>query len=214
MNKTYSLIAGLLAIAITIALAEATPTWAVQQDRNHMPVPACFVEDTVYYMVLDLQGREFSLWYGPWELFSCGFTVAGDTTSPAEFAERWLSPDRAPWQEVKQRGVWSGRPAVSDTVINVVSEVSKVDPELIKRVYPDRFLLELTGGFRLRVLTPDGASQKRRFAETWDSFTTRIKSFGRLRELTLVVTPNDAQSLYYALEPGTPVVLGAGKTEQ
>ena len=103
---------------------------------------------------------------------------------------------------------------MSDTVIRVVSEVSKVDPELIKRVYPNRFRLDLTGGFRLSVLTPEGEKQERGWAEAWNSHASRITSFGRLQELTMVVSPADAQSLYYALEPGTPVVLGVAETEQ
>jgi hypothetical protein len=175
-------------------------------------VPVCFVEDTLYYMVMELENQEFSLWYGPWELFTCSFSLIGDTAAPSGFIERWRSPDRAPWQAVKRRGVWSGKPAVSDTVIRVVSEVSKVDPELIKRVYPNRFRLDLTGGFRLLVLTPEGETQERGWAEIWDSYASQITSFGRTQELTVVVSPADAQSLYYALEPGTPVVVDRAET--
>ena len=190
-------------------LAQVSPALSAPQSQSGSSVPACFIEDTVYYMVLDVERHEFALWYGSWELYSCGFTLAGDTTETVDFAERWRSPDRPMWQKVERRGVWSGRPAVSDTVIAVVSEVSKVDPNLIKRVYPDRFLLEITGGFRILILTPEGANQKRKFDERWSAIKHWLVSFGSFEELTIVVSADDAQSLYYALEPGTPVLLGA-----
>lgn len=192
---------------IGIGLVVMIPAPAARAADGSAPVPSCFVDDTLYYMVLDVQNHEFHLWYGPWELFTCAFSLTDSSAQPG-FVGRWMSPDRTPWQVVKTRGIWSGKPAVSDTVIRVVSEVSKVDPELIKRVYPDRFQLDLSGGFRLLVLTPGGASQERGWAEIWNSYARRIASLGRLRELTVVVSPADAQSLYYALEPGTPVVLG------
>lgn len=193
-------------VALVVMVAVAAPSESARATDGDVGAPACFVDDTLYYMVLNLEGREFSLWYGPWELLTCSFTVADSGTSAA-FASDWRSPDRPPWQVVKRRGVWSGKPAVSDTVIRVVSEVSKVDPDLIKRVSPDRFCLDLTGGYRLLVLTPDGAKEKRGWAEMWNSFAKRVTSFGRYRELTVIVSPADAQSLYYAMEPGTPVFL-------
>jgi len=176
-------------------------------------VPECFVEDTLYYMVMNLDDHEFSLWYGPWELLTCTFTSI-DTSAQEAFAERWRSPDRSAWQVVKRRGVWSGTPAVSDTVIRVVSEVSKVDPELIKRIAPDRFRIDLSSDFHLLVLTPEGQEQERGWGEIWNSYAKRISALGRYREVTLVVSSADAQSLYYALEPGTPVLLSSSGAER
>jgi hypothetical protein len=196
--------------AIAVALVLFLAGSAVRAEQSDGLVPVCFVDDTVYYVLMDIEHEEFSLWYGAWELFTCAFTITDSPDGGAGFAGRWSGPGRSPWQAVKQRDVWSGRPAVSDTVIDVVSRVAKVDPELIKRVYPDRFHLSLTGNFQLIITTPDGAEQERSLAETWNTIAGKITSFGRVRELTMIVTQADAQSLYYALEPGTPVILAGG----
>ena len=196
--------------AVAAVLVPAEPAHAAASDAT---VPVCFVDDTLYYMILNLGDREFSLWYGPWELFTCAVTIK-DSSAQESFASQWTAPDRPAWQVVKRRGVWSGKPAVSDTVIRVVSEVSKVDPDLIKRISPDRFRLDLTGGFHLLVLTPDGENEERRWGETWNAFANRVTSLGRYHELTVIVSPADAQSLYYAMEPGTPVLLAHSADDQ
>jgi hypothetical protein len=189
------------------AVVVLTPKAKAGRTVESAQVPACFITDTVYHAVISLSLGECRLWYGDWSLAACLIEFPQERSELQAFAEQWRSPGKAPWQSVKRRGVWSGRPAVSDTVIEVVSEVAKADPELIKRVYPDRFQVDLTGGFRLLVTTPAGAEQKKSLAETWNDFSSRIRAFGRLQTLEIVVSPDDAQTLYYALEPGTPIVL-------
>jgi hypothetical protein len=195
-------------LILGVAITGTAPDSFARQDRDSSIVPQRFIEDTIYHMVIDLEENEFALWYGAWALVSCRFTLASDTSARSGFVERWRSPGSPTWRKVERRGVWSGRPAVSDTVISVVSEVSNADPDLIKRVYPDRFRVDLTGGFRFLVLTPDGTTQERGFAESLSDHAGRLLSFGRMESLTLVVSPDDAQTLYYALEPGTPIILG------
>jgi hypothetical protein len=207
MSKPAQMLFGILVMSGVFA-GSTTETFA-RQDRGFVSVPACFIEDTVYHMVLDLEHKELRAWYGAWALVSCSFTSRSDADELSGFFEQWRISGRTPWQTVKRRGIWSGQSAVSDTVIAVVSRVAKADPELIKRVSPDRFRVDLTGGFSLLVQTPKGASQKKGLAETWNDITSRVRAFGRLQSLTLVVSPEDAQTLYYALEPGTPVLLSA-----
>ena len=90
----------------TIGFVVLIPVSPAHSAEGNAAVPVCFVEDTLYYMVMDLESHAFSLWYGPWELFTCSFSLTGDTTAPSGFIERWISPDRTPWQAVKRRGVW------------------------------------------------------------------------------------------------------------
>lgn len=212
MSKPAQMILGILVMSGVFA-GSTTETLA-RQDRGAALVPACFITDTVYHMVLDLEHGEFCAWYGAWALVSCSFTMERDADALSGFVQRWQTPGRTPWQMVKRRGIWSGKPAVSDTVIEVVSRVAKADPDLIKRVSPDRFRVDLTGGFSLHIQTPEGKTQSRGLAETWNDLTSRVRAFGRLQSLTLVVSPEDAQTLYYALEPGTPVLLTVAGPER
>ncbi len=104
MYKSTSIAFGL--IVLGAVMAQVTPAFSAPKVQSNSSAPACFIEDTVYYMVLDLKKNEFTLWYGGWELYSCPFVLAGDTTATVGFARRWLSPDRPQWQEVERRGVW------------------------------------------------------------------------------------------------------------
>jgi len=169
--------------------------------------PRCFLQDTIYHVVIDLPAQAIHLQYGSYRLVSCRFEAPGDSSDLADFAHRWRSRSRTAWQSVRTRGVWAGNDAVSDTVVEIVSEIAKVDPDHIRRVLPDRFRVDITGGFQLLGLTAEGAEQKRTFAEAWGDLTSQILSLGKLDVLRIRVSREDAQTLYYALEPGTPVVL-------
>lgn len=171
------------------------------------PVPTCFLQDTVYHIVIDLPEQMINLHYGAFPLVSCSFDVQGDSEDIADFAQRWRKQKRTLWQNVRGRAVWAGEDAVSDTVVNVVSEIAKVDPERIRRVMPDRFRVDITGGFQILSITPEGEKGRWSFAEAWGDLTSRILSMGSLSVLRIMVSREDAQTLYYALEPGTPIIV-------
>lgn len=171
-------------------------------------VPACFADDTVYHAILDFDRNSIHLWYGAIPLLTCPLAVPPDSGDAESFANRWRDR-RTPWQSVTERTVLRGRPAVSDTVVEVVSRVVKVDPDLIRRIQPDRFAVDLTGGFRLIIHVSDSVSESRSFGEVLASIGRWVFSFGRSSTLTLTVSPENAQTLYYALEPGAPVLLNA-----
>ena len=67
----------------------------------------------------------------------------------------------------------------------------------------------LTSPSKCPATTLMGSSEGKGIAETWNDYTSRMRSFGRLESLTIKVSHEDAQTLYYALEPGTPVLLHA-----
>ncbi|MBD3297709.1 MAG: hypothetical protein GF341_03560 [candidate division Zixibacteria bacterium] len=171
------------------------------------PAPTCFLQDTVYHIVIDLSEQMINLHYGAFPLVSCSFEVQSDTDDIADFGKRWREQKRTLWQNVRGRAVWAGEDAVSDTVVNVVSEIVKVDPERIRRVMPDRFRVDITGGFQILSITPEGEEGRWSFAEAWGDLTSRILAMGRLSVLRIKVTRADAQTLYYALEPGTPIIV-------
>ena len=178
-----------------------------QKGQNGTPIPGCFVTDTVYHAIVDLKGDLVEIAYGSLPLVAVHFTPLEDPDEINGFAEKWNNKTKSSWQTATTRHVWAGRPQISDTVIRIVSEVASVDPIRIQRLLPDRFDLELTGGFRLRIMTPAGNSAPKEFGEKWQAFKSRWNPFSRVTILELLVAPDDAQTLYYALEPGTPILV-------
>jgi hypothetical protein len=186
-----------------------TPTRASAQqpiDSVLMATLQRFKGDTIYHVRVDTRDSTFRIHLGEVPLLKCKFTVLdeGDVSS---YRSAWSEKRATGWQSVTKRKVWSGRPAVSDTVVGVVAKVSKVDPELISRVMPRRFVVDLTDDFIIRVMTVEGAGEERSFEEKMGQFQQNWIPFMRQPHLDVVVTEKDAQTLYYALEPGTPIIL-------
>ena len=201
-----TLVAGLLCLLLL------GPVYAQKGPNNGTPIPGCFVSDTVYHAVVDLKGNRVEIAYGALPLVSVPITPIEDSDWISGFREKWESRTKSSWQTATTRHVWAGRPQISDTVIRIVSEVASVDPIRIQRLLPDRFDVELTGGFRIRIMTPSGNSAPQEFGEKWHEFKSRWNPFSRVTILEVLAAPDDAQTLYYALEPGTPVVVASAST--
>ena len=180
-----------------------------QAEQNATAIPGCFVSDTIYHSVVNLKGNQIEIAYGSMPLVAAHFTPRNGPEDAADFARKWNRQTKSSWQTATTRHVWTGHPQISDTVIRIVSEVASVDPVRIQRLLPERFDVELTGRFRLRIMTPAGDSAKLNFSEKWHKFKSRWNPFGRTTILEILVSPDDAQMLYYGLEPGTPIVVAA-----
>lgn len=196
-----SALACCLCMVLTGIAAAQQPT-----DSVMMATLQRFKADTIYHVRVDTRDSSFKVYLGQVPLLKCRFTLI-DEGDVSDYRTAWKEKRSTGWQSVTQRKVWSGRPAVSDTVVGVVAKVSKVDPELISRVMPRRFVVDLTNEFVIRVMTVEGAGEERSFEEKMGQFTQNWIPFMRQPHLDVVVTEKDAQTLYYALEPGTPVVL-------
>jgi len=195
------------ALAVAIWLASPTGAWAQEPiDSVLMATLQRFKGDTIYHVRVDTRDSTFRIHLGEVPLLKCRFTVL-DESDVRSYSDAWSEKRVTGWQSVTKRKVWSGRPAVSDTVVGVVAKVSKVDPELISRVMPRRFVVDLTDDFIIRVMTVEGAGEERSFEEKMGQFQQNWIPFMRQPHLDVVVTEKDAQTLYYALEPGTPIVL-------
>ena len=201
-----SLSALVCALAITTFLVPQTASAQEPVDTVLMATLQRFKADTIYHVRLDVTDSTFKVYLGQVPLLRCRFSIV-DQDDMESYRAVWREKRRTGWQNVLNRKVWSGRPAVSDTVVEVVARVSKVNPDLISRVMPRRFIVDLTDEFVIRVMTVEGAGEERSFAEKMKSFTQNWIPFMRQPHLDVVVSEKDAQTLYYALEPGTPIVL-------
>ncbi|HUU44793.1 MAG TPA: hypothetical protein VM118_03585 [Acidobacteriota bacterium] len=169
-------------------------------------IPQRFIRDTIYHAVVDLKDATIGIAYGPYPLVDCSWQAA-DSAGVTRFATAWQDEDKE-WRLVTARRLWSGMPAVPRREVGVVAEITHADPSLIQRMLPDRFTIALSDGFCLQVVTPRGSVRKPTFRERlsgWLSSLNPLTAAGT--SLRVIVSPEDAQTLYYALEPGTPVMI-------
>ncbi len=206
-RRPYRGWSGRLALGFALAILATTGARAQSPtDSVMMATLQRFKADTIYHVRINPRDSTIRIHLGQFPMLKCRFTVL-DEDDVHDYREAWREKRDRGWQSVTARKVWSGRPAVSDTVVEVVARVSKVNPDLISRVMPRRFVVDLTDEFVIRVMTIEGAGEERSFGEKWKAFQQNWIPFMRQPHLDLVVTEKDAQTLYYALEPGTPVIL-------
>lgn len=159
---------------------------------------AGLIRDTIYHVVVQSADSTVTVFYGAWSLVTCRWTRI-DADQPSGGIQQL--------HRVTGRRVWSGERAVPKRVVRVVSEASSAKPEDIARVRPDRFEITLDGGLALWIMTDRGATQTPVLAERLRRWITRFNPFSDSRAMAMAVSPDDAQTLYYALEPGTPVMI-------
>ncbi len=198
----------IVALLSTATHAGTTPS-AGSKDQNGVRIPACFATDTIYFALLNISQDNIEISYGTLPLVTVKFMPLDDPGDMSDFARDWREKTPLQWQTTLGHRVWAGHAQISDTVIRIVSEVASVDPVQIQRLLPERFDIELTGGFRLRVMTEAGHNAAIDFSEKWYNWKSRWSPLSKVRILEIQVSPEDAQILYYAFEQGTPVVLSS-----
>jgi hypothetical protein len=125
-----------LLVAVVAGLWQWMPSDAWGQEPTDTVLMATlqrFKADTIYHIRVDTRDSSFKIYIGQVPLLKCRFTLL-DEDDVSSYREAWMQKRVTGWQSITKRKVWSGRPAVSDTVVGVVARVSKVDPELISRV--------------------------------------------------------------------------------
>jgi hypothetical protein len=194
-------------LVLVLAIGGGATSASAQRTNDSLLMSAFqrFKADTIYHVRLEPRDSTIDIYYGSVPLVACRWTTPSQGKI-ADFGSAWKERRRMGWQSVVQRQVWSGRSAISDTVVEVVARVSMVNPDLIQRVAPRRFEIELSGGLILRIMTFEGAKESWPFKEKMRAFADNWMPFMRRPNLDIIVSDQDAETLYYALEPGAPVV--------
>jgi hypothetical protein len=162
---------------------------------------AQLIRDTVYHVVVQSADSTVTVFYGAWPLVTCRWTrIATGRTGTVNTGNQEL-------HRVTGRRVWSGQKAVAERVVRVVSETTSAEPEDVARIQPDRCEITLDGGLTLWIMTDRGTAQTPVLGERLRRWVARLNPFTESRAVAMAVTPDDAQTLYYALEPGTPVII-------
>ncbi|MBI5267844.1 MAG: hypothetical protein HY851_11495 [candidate division Zixibacteria bacterium] len=159
---------------------------------------------------LDINFAENELWLklkGA-VVWSCPITpVESDAEGLREFVKKFRGNDQRLVRPVVEKHLFSSREKTPDSVLKIVGEVVKVDPELLQRDLPARFQLLWENGLILEIRTDVQGKAKASLKNTMVQLSQKLqKPFG---ELTLIVsmTPEQAMTLYRVTNPGFPTMI-------
>lgn len=161
------------------------------------------------YLVLDMAREEFQLklkgalvWNYPIN------AVNTDSQELKEFGERFLGGDKGRVVRcLSGKHLFTAQDKTPDSVLAVVGEVVKVDPELLQREVPARFQLLWGSGLTLEVRTDIVGKPKSPLKSTLMEFRHALRRpFGEAY-LMVKMHPDDAITFYQAARVDLPTIL-------
>jgi len=133
------------------------------------------------------------------------FQFAGDTAA-GSFAADWIESGR-PARQVGKVHLFEVSKKLNDTVVAVVSRVTKVPEDQIQRYVPQRMLVVLRGGFRIDINSEVEGRPLSSFGNLTQSLRDQFGGLFGAERLEIQVTGDEAMALYGVCQPGTPVLL-------
>jgi hypothetical protein len=160
------------------------------------------------YMVLNLQQKELRLklkgatvWNYPLDI------VETDSQEVREFVGRFQDDEGRVVRFLSKKHLFAAQEKTPDSVLAIVSEVVKVDPELLQRYVPARFQLLWGYGLILEIRTDIIGKPKSRIKNTIVQVREALhRPFGEAF-IMVKMDSDEALTLYRAAQPGLPTLL-------
>jgi hypothetical protein len=164
------------------------------------------------YLVFDLGRRELELKMKGTVVWSCPLEIAsGDPGDLDRFVKRFKGDDDQLARLVSSKYLFAGAERTPDSILVIVGQVVKADPNSLQRDLPERFQVSWGWDLVLEVHTdivgqPTSKSRNARLA----ALESVRRSFGQAR-LVIRMTPEQALTLYHAAVPGLPTAVCASR---
>jgi hypothetical protein len=160
------------------------------------------------YLDINLADKELWLKLKGAVVWSCPLNLSqNDADAIRAFVRKFQGSERRYVRPVVEKHLFSSKEKTPDSVLKIVGEVVKVDPDLLQREIPARFQLVWDDGLILEVRTDVKGKENTSFKNTLINLSQTLqKPFG---EVTLVIsmTPDEAMTLYRIAGPGFPTMI-------
>lgn len=162
------------------------------------------------YMVLDFDRRQVQLKVRGTVVWNAVMEVApGDSGAIRAFARRFRGDRDYLLRMLESRHLFAAKDKTPDSILAIVGEVVKADPQLLQRDIPERFQLTWGWDLVLDVRTDVSGVPESRWLNTRVSFLETLRRpFGEAR-LSIRLASDDALTLYRAASPGLPTLLSS-----
>jgi hypothetical protein len=152
-------------------------------------------------MDLELRLKGVPVW--SYQLKSSG----NDTSLVREFGEEFFDEGNGVVRLLEEKHLFAGKKQTPDSNLKIVSEASRVSPELLQRIVPSRFQLTWEGGFVLDCVTDVSAQPESSLKNTLVELGQMLKIPFGLKRLEVKIDPDAAITLFRASEPGLPTLI-------
>ncbi len=171
-------------------------------------------EEDKPYFVLDFRGHKLELklkgadvWDYPLEI------PAIDSEQLERFVFYFRGDNGKLVRPLLEKHLFAAQDQTPDSILAVISEATKFDPELLQRELPARFQLHWQPGLVLDVITDIKGEPKSRLANTFMGIKhTLTHPFG-LTSIVIHMPSERALTLYRAAIPGLPTLIVPPMTE-
>jgi hypothetical protein len=160
------------------------------------------------YLVLDIANKELSIrlkgatvWGFPMNISE---TDSGDLK---DFVERFQEGGHRYIRPITEKHLFAYSKETPDSILEIVGKAVNIDPSLMQRAVPERFLLLWDNGLVLDIRTGVVGRPTSRFQNTMAELRRTLqRPFGE-SQLIMKMTPEEAITLYRASEPGLPTLV-------
>jgi len=132
-----------------------------------------------------------------------------DSAEVKAFIKTFIGNGVYPLRPVKNKYLFKAADKTSDSVLQIVGEVVRVDPELLQREIPEQFQIAWSGELKLVVKTDISGKPISRIQNVLVKLTDALDSPLGEKIIELKMEPAEALTLYRAVEKGMPTLLFA-----
>lgn len=190
--------------------AKSEPWDSAKADQNYQLIRAelKLAASEKAYLVINLPRMELELRLKGVPVWSYPLkSENNDTSSIREFGEQFFDEGNGAVRLLEETHLFAGKKQTPDSILKIVSEASKVSPELLQRIVPARFQLTWEGGFVLDCVTEVSAQPESSLKNTLVELGQMLKIPFGLKRLEVKIDPDAAITLFRASEPGLPTLI-------
>jgi hypothetical protein len=160
------------------------------------------------YMVIDLDRLEVMIKLKGTAVWNARMQVAlPDSAGIGAFARRFKGSEDDLVRMVASRYLFASKEKTPDSILAIVGQVVKADPQLLQRDIPERFELAWGWDVILDVRTDVEGEPKSKFKNLEMGVLETIRQPFGGKSLRIKLASDDALTLYRAASPGLPTML-------
>ncbi|OGC96695.1 MAG: hypothetical protein A2W25_03370 [candidate division Zixibacteria bacterium RBG_16_53_22] len=160
------------------------------------------------YLVLDMKNREIVIklkgalvWSYPMEIDDANSEQTDD------FVRRFRGNQMRLIRPMTEKHLFAASDKTPDSILAIVGEAVNVDPDLLQREVPQRFMISWSPSLSLEIRTDAAGKPTSRFKNTFVEFRQALSLPFGVARIVIKMNPDDALTLYRASRPGLPTLI-------
>lgn len=188
--------------------ATAPSNGAAAESYRLLQAELLLADAEIPYFVFDLSNRELQIRLRGTVVWNESLRSAdADSLQFVDFAAAWSDSGQTVVRYLQEKRLTVGQKRHSDSVLAIVSNILRIDPQLLQRDLPVDFELRWESGFRCRFVAIEDSLQAARATGTLDRVRGSLEFRHQERALMLHIPIERALTLYRVAHPGIPTLV-------